>query len=698
MLPDIHLDQITFEDMMEEAKNKIVSCYPEWTDFNYHDPGITLAELFAWRREIQQYEMDHVGDLHRRRYLRLLGADIRHRMGAEAYASAEGDAMARIPAGTRLQAPGMIFETEEYQVLPRSRIIKCFGFLEGKRISYLDSDQMKLEHSVKFCPFGREALPGTDFYILLDCSLPEGETLGLTVCCAKQDGAKRNPAEESTLPLARISCSCWDGSGYTPLKILKDETFGLLFEGTLFFQVDAKMISREVDGEEGYFLRLHLEESQYDTPPVLSFLSMKMLRVKQQETVATWLQPWQDEAHREILRVRHGLCARGAVRVFDFKEKYYREISIKEVHWDEERGEAEIRLEKEPEGKAIRVLVNSREDWYEEHGVLGPAHGFPDEQFSLDEALVCSDAFEILVEAAEHPGCYEPWERKEDFSYSGPEDKHYCLDSMNGRILFGDGFHGMPPEGQILLVSYTRVCGSGGNVKARKIQSFIDPLKAEIPVTNRKDAFGGADEESVEEAFIRVRRELAGAGSMVTAEDYESAVLSTPGLRIESCKALFGAEASGGRSEGEQIVQLVVKPGSLIQKPRLTPAMTENIRRHLEPRRLLGVRIRISSPIYIRIFVYLEVFVHPEYQDAEDLAERTVREYLSPMLTRFGGNVSYGGLYGQLDRLPGVSGVRSLMLEARGNGVKKNTYGDLLLPGNGIADEIEVQCSCSVRA
>ncbi len=53
MLPNISLDNDRYKDIMDEARNLIVSLYPEWTDFNYHDPGITLLELFSWIRESQ---------------------------------------------------------------------------------------------------------------------------------------------------------------------------------------------------------------------------------------------------------------------------------------------------------------------------------------------------------------------------------------------------------------------------------------------------------------------------------------------------------------------------------------------------------------------------------------------------------------------------------------------------------------------
>lgn len=73
MLPDIHLDYETYEDIISAARNRIISLYPEWTDYNYHDPGITLIELFAWMKESQQYYMDQIGVQNKLKYLKLLG-------------------------------------------------------------------------------------------------------------------------------------------------------------------------------------------------------------------------------------------------------------------------------------------------------------------------------------------------------------------------------------------------------------------------------------------------------------------------------------------------------------------------------------------------------------------------------------------------------------------------------------------------
>lgn len=68
-----NLDNKTFEQLIEEAKKRIPIYAPEWTDFNLHDPGITLIELFAWLTEMQVYRLNKVTDESYRTFLKLVG-------------------------------------------------------------------------------------------------------------------------------------------------------------------------------------------------------------------------------------------------------------------------------------------------------------------------------------------------------------------------------------------------------------------------------------------------------------------------------------------------------------------------------------------------------------------------------------------------------------------------------------------------
>ncbi len=696
MLPDIHLDQDTFEELMEKAKRRIVGCYPKWTDFNYHDPGFTLAELFAWLTEIQQYELDHIGDAHRRQYLKLLGESCRHGQPAGAYVCVQPEEALNLPAGSRLDASGVLFETVEDQLLPGTRICSAFGFLE-ERVSYVDEEQLQFRNSVEFYPFGRKAEAGTGFYLKLSGPLPVGERIYLTVRAGGQGYTPRNPADETAIPLAKITWRFWNGSAWRQLEILRDETFGLLLDGQMVFCLDAKMKERTVDGEKGWYLRAQLEESQYEFPPVLSFLDLNTLHVFQKETVAAWL-PGKVQENGSVA-VRHGLCVEGLAEMFRQEEGLFFPIGTGRLRWKSEKGEALIwpeEGEKPEPGCEVFVLVHSAGEWYRRHRVIGQGYGLPEQKFYLEETGFLWEDFEILVEEADRPGAYRKWEKRADFAHTGPEDCHYCIDGKTGQIVFGDCEHGMAPEGNILLISYSRSLGDAGNVKADKIRRLFPDGDKEIAVSNPWDALGGRNEESVEEALARVRFQLGDRSSMVTVEDYEREVRRTPGLRIESCRAAVQGDGPGGQRSGN-IMQIVVRPCSLEKRPKLTEAFVRNIMRFLERKRLLGVEIRIQSPVYIRLRVDLEVVVHPQYQDVQERIEEAAARYLQPLVRQFAGTVSYSGLYGYIDRLDCVAGIRSLVLDAKGNGVRRDSYGDLIFPGNGIADEIEINCSCSVR-
>lgn len=690
MLPDIHLDQMPFEEIVDRAKNRIVSFYPEWTDFNYHDPGITLIELFAWMKEIQQYEMDHIGEGHRKKYLQLLGTEVKRAEGAECFVTADITAPCLIPQGSRLEAEGVIFETQERQMLPGVSITYCFGRQNGI-VSFLDGDRLSLGQPFLFYPFGNKAGKGTCLYIGLSDSLPVGENIALTIHVNSRDKVRRNPANENTIPLGKLEISYWNGNCYEPVELIREETCGFLFDGQILFRTNSRIEERQVEDRKGYFLRVLLSESQYEAAPAVSFLDLNTMRVRQKDTVAKWMAASQ-VSEEGILWSDDQLCKTGEVRVFARYGDFYKELSIETREWDEGVGKTKISLKCNKKNLqnagALYILAYRKEEWYKRHAVLGTGHGFPNESFGLDESLFSVRDMEILVEEAEQPGIYKKWEKREDFASSAPSDQHYCIDSSTDRIFFGNGIHGMAPEGEILLASYARTLGAGGNIKAARIQHFQEKEFKELKVNNLWDAYGGQNEETMEEAFIRVRKELMEPGNLVTAEDYERMVKTTPGLLVESCKAIF---------ETNKEVAIAVKPYSHEKCPRLTPAFVENILQHLSKKRLLGVRIKVILPVYIGLSVFVETAVYPQYQEADSMIRQAVEQYLSSYTEQFGGSVSYSGLYGCIDRLPCVAKVRSLMLETKGNGVKRNSYGDLLLPETGIVDEIRINCFCSIQ-
>jgi len=72
ILPLLNLDDLTYEDLVEEARAQIPGLYPDWTDHNPSDPGIALIELLAWLTEMVNYRSNQVPDESYRVFLKLL--------------------------------------------------------------------------------------------------------------------------------------------------------------------------------------------------------------------------------------------------------------------------------------------------------------------------------------------------------------------------------------------------------------------------------------------------------------------------------------------------------------------------------------------------------------------------------------------------------------------------------------------------
>lgn len=66
------LDDREYEALLEQATKLIPAYSDEWTDFNPHDPGITILEVLAWLTETHSYQLDQITDEHREKYLRLI--------------------------------------------------------------------------------------------------------------------------------------------------------------------------------------------------------------------------------------------------------------------------------------------------------------------------------------------------------------------------------------------------------------------------------------------------------------------------------------------------------------------------------------------------------------------------------------------------------------------------------------------------
>src|SRR6266540_4684557 len=74
------IDDRTYDSLLTEVRTRIARYTPEWTpvwtDVNDNDPGITMAQVFAWLAEMLTYRMNKVPELNYIKFLQLLGIEL----------------------------------------------------------------------------------------------------------------------------------------------------------------------------------------------------------------------------------------------------------------------------------------------------------------------------------------------------------------------------------------------------------------------------------------------------------------------------------------------------------------------------------------------------------------------------------------------------------------------------------------------
>src|SRR5262252_5321632 len=71
-----NLDNRTFDQIVTEIRRRIPTFTPEWTDLNESDPGITLAQLFAFMSEQLLFQINQVPEKGLITFLKMVGVDL----------------------------------------------------------------------------------------------------------------------------------------------------------------------------------------------------------------------------------------------------------------------------------------------------------------------------------------------------------------------------------------------------------------------------------------------------------------------------------------------------------------------------------------------------------------------------------------------------------------------------------------------
>jgi predicted phage baseplate assembly protein len=288
--------------------------------------------------------------------------------------------------------------------------------------------------------------------------------------------------------------------------------------------------------------------------------------------------------------------------------------------------------------------------------ILADGTGEPDQVRVLSQRPVLHGSVRLTVTS----GGIEDrdWREIDDLFAAGPEvpvqdpkeppgtappppqpSKVFLLDAESGELRFGDGHRGARPQrGALLRVDYDYGAGRAGNVGPGGINTG-PALPSGVKVTNPERTWGGADSETVVEGEKQITRFLQHRDRLVTAADFESITLRTPGVeigRVEVLPAYSPELPQGEPGDAPGAVTLMVIPrhdAMQPEAPRPDRFFLNSICRHLDPRRLVTTELVLRGPVYksIWISVGLTVVAGASVAEVREAVKAALVAYLSPL-------------------------------------------------------------------
>ena len=670
MLNARNLDDQSYAEIVEAAVGRLPWICPTWTDHNAHDPGITILELMAWYKEMQQYHMNQFTDPLRSKLLKLVGVVRKPASPASCAVEIGADSPAR-PAGARLRTrEDSPFELCEAVPLHRPCIQRVW-VSEGER--RMDVWDMLGNRHLTFQPFTLKGGEGDACLEIGFSALGEG-VLRLWFDVEEPEGVARTPFAS---PDQQPRVIRWDCLGAEGTQVVQDDTHSLSRSGYVTVQAEGTWPV----GEEGLFwLRLTLTDPGCEESVRLSGISECRYPVRQQECRAksySFAAPPQAEweAVLDDARGRDGVLA-----VFLRKADRWEQSD----HWSAEatalgrRVRLDTRELSQDGNENVMVVSMDPESC---RGMLFDAKGLPGETFSfqLDGRTVLTESFSLLCETLDRDGEIRlmRWHCVDDFYSCGPRDRVFTYDPVRETITFGDGAHGAllhRGSGAVMVADMTLSYCGGGNIPGGAHLRFED----DGMTVRNSAAAGGADRESILEAQARFLRQLNSSRKCVSAADYEALAQATPGLRVALTKALpaYDPEEPTGVSR-MPAVTVVVIPASGRERPLPDRRFLDAVQRQLDRYRPVGVKVRAVAPVYADL--YLTASVRAGEPGEEALLREKLRSYLIRDVG-VGGMIRPGDVAALLQSLPGVIQVMNVDLSAPNPGCYQNMDGEIHLP------------------
>ncbi len=643
-LPEPILDDLRFQrDLVDEARRRIIRYCPEWTDYNLSDPGITLIELFAWMTELLTYRLNRVPEKNYIHFLDLLGVQLQPPSSAHTELTfwlstpfpirPDDTTVAIVPEATEVTTQRLDAHSEVTFTTDRQLVIAPPRLAQLRREGEINKNYLPRLKVESFTVFQQTPQIGDTFYLGFEEEPPlAGQILQLAFECDETQATGIRREDPPLIWEGSTGKGCWQELRPSSRKGEEDTTGGLNnSRGRITFYLPLTLDLDTVQGRQAYWIRCRFEPR----------------------------------------RAEQG--------------RYAQSPRIRTI-----------------QAYTLGATVPATHAFGRENEQLGFSSGEAGQVFQLKNGpLLAPETGETLLVEERREGelVFIPWERVEDFSSSTRYDRHYTLDLGTGEIALGpsvrqpDGSvhqYGRVPEAgrEIRFSHYRYGGGAAGNVPAERLQVLRSSFPYIDRVRNLVRAEGGRDQETLEEAKMRARREMRAQQRAVTAEDFEN-------LTLRASRAIARVRCQTARKGSDRLppgmVELLVVPATFeavragaLEKLALEPRLREEILNYLDHYRLLTTTLNVREPRYLGVRVTAEI-IASEYSAPEGTQARVteqINRFLSPLslgeeelLTElvgepwqgwpFGRDLYIAELFSLIQQTPGVKHVLDVQIASR---------------------------------
>jgi len=609
------IDDRRFNELVSELRTRVPRYAPEWTDLNDNDPGIALAQLFAWLTDMLLFRVDQIPRRNQIAFLRLLGIELRPATPATAsivfpVLSTYPELVVDVPSRTQVSASGapgdppVIFETVRSLVAVRAALAAVVRF-DG----YSNMPVTAQNEAVQpFEPFGATAGAGAALLLgFRDPGLFPRVSLPLTVWAVegRADAPRVTCGGPSAFfPPVELTWEGWSQSRWIPLQVLKDETVALTRSGTVTLRTpDPGVLTRSLQGgvtESLYWLRGRIVAGAYERPPELTAVRVNTVVAEQAVTVSD-----------EVLGGSNG------------------------------RPDQQFLLANTPVvAGSLEIVVQEDRDWVPFTEVADFLDSRPDSRHFVLNRTTGEVRFGNGVRGM--------------IPFTSPGNR----------------------TGNIVARAYRFGGGAEGNVEAGTVTSILTPVAGldENAITNLQGAAGGQDEEALDDVIERAPRTITSKCRAVTVDDFEHLAQETG--NVQRAKALPGFHPAFPGIAIPGVVTVVIVPDSKEREPMPSEGTLRTVCAYLDQRRLLTTEVYVVKPTYRRVEAVIDVVVADgaDLGEVRQAVEETLLTYFHPLRGGedgrgwpFGGDIFFSRVFHRVQVTAGVERVEQVVLIVDGD-------------------------------